>query len=122
MTAPARIGIALNPTTNDLFLRADGSLAVVNDAEAVGQHLRQRLMTFQGEWFLDTTAGVPWLSDILGKQYNPAVAESVVKAEILRTEGVTSIEAFSVGFNRATRGLVLNEISVRTDYETQVTA
>lgn len=115
-----RIGIAIDPDTNDLFLGTDGNLAVVTDAAAVGQHVRQRLMTFEGEWFLDTTAGVPWLSDILGKRYDPELAESVVKAEILATDGVASIEAFSVSFQRSTRGLIIKDVAVLTDYDETV--
>src|SRR5690606_2352093 len=83
------IGLAIDPATNDLFLRPNGELAIVRGAEAVGQHVRQRLKTFSGEWFLDTAAGVPWLDEILGRGYDPALAEAVVKGEVLDTDGVT---------------------------------
>ncbi len=116
MTA-IRIGLALNEATNDLFLRADGSLAVVTDAEAVGQHGRQRLQTYSGEWFLDTTCGVPWLDQILGRSYDPALAESVVKAHLLDTDGVEEITSFSVSFDKASRGLVIREINVLTMFD-----
>jgi hypothetical protein len=115
-----RFGLAIDPVTDDLFLRSDGNLATVNDAEAVGQHVRQRLTTFAGEWFLDTTAGVPWLTDILGKAYDPALAESVVKAEILNTDGVTEITSFSVSFDKATRGLIIKSVDVGTIFDTEV--
>src|SRR5690606_17790014 len=112
-----RFGLAIDEATNDLYLAADGNLAVVTDAEAVGQHVRQRLQTFLGEWFLDTTAGVPWLDQILGKNYDPALAESVVKAEILATDGVEEILSFSVSFDRATRGLIIRSVEVRTMFD-----
>lgn len=114
------IGLALDPTTNDLFLRADKSLAVVTKAEAVGQHVRQRLKTFQGEWFLDTTAGVPWLAQIMGRGYDPALAEAVVKAEILATDGVKEITSFSVSFDRTLRNLIIRDIEVLTIYDEEV--
>ena len=114
------IGLALDPDTNDLFLRADGSLAVVAEAEAVGQHVRQRLMTFEGEWFLDTTAGVPWLDQLLGKAYDPALAEAVVKAEIMDTDGVTEITSFSVRFLREQRNLDIHSVEVMTEYDAEV--
>ncbi|MCA0342009.1 MAG: hypothetical protein LCH99_20075 [Proteobacteria bacterium] len=113
----SRLGLAIDQATNDLFLRADKSLAVVTDAEAVGQHTRQRLQTHEGEWFFDTSAGVPWLDQILGKAYDPALAEAVVKAEILDTDQVTGIEGFSVSFDRATRGLNIRSIEVMTGYQ-----
>lgn len=111
------IGLAIDPETNDLFLRADGSLAVVRDALAIGQHVRQRLKTFEGEWFLDTTAGVPWLDQIFGRAYDPALAESVVKAEILDTRGVTEITSFSVSFADTTRGLIIRDVGVLTTFD-----
>lgn len=114
-----RIGLAIDPDTNDLFFEAN-SLAVVTEAEAVGQHIRQRLKTFIGEWFLDTAAGVPWLQQIFAKHYNPALAEAVTKSEILATDGVVSIESFSVRFDRTSRGVIINSIEVLTDYDERV--
>lgn len=112
-----RFALALNPGSNDLYLAPDGHIATATDAEAVGQHARQRLQTYQGEWFLDTTAGVPWLRDILGQKFNPALAESVVKAELLNTDGVEAITAFSVSFGHATRGIAIRNIEVGTMFD-----
>jgi len=114
------IGLAIDPVTNDLFLRPDGSLAVVRGAEAVGQHVRQRLKTFSGEWFLDTTAGVPWLDEILGRGYDPALAEAVVKGEVLDTDAVTEITSFSVRFDRQRRALEAFGIGIDTEYDEEV--
>lgn len=105
----------LHPDTNDLFLTRSGSLAVCLDAEAVAIHIKNRLMTFKGEWFLDTEAGVPWLLDIMGKAYDPALAEAVVKAEILNTHGVVEITSFSVAFISNLRKLDIRQITVKTD-------
>lgn len=116
----SRIGLAIDGNTNDLFLRANGELAIVTDAEAVGQHARQRLMTYEREWFLDTTAGVVWLDEIMGKAFDPALAEAVVKAEILDTDGVTEITSFSVRFNRGQRELAISSINVLTEYDQEV--
>lgn len=117
MTAPARVGLALNEATNDLFVAADGSLAVVRDAEAVAQHARQRLLIYFGEWFLDTLAGVPWISQIFAKRYDPALAEAVVKGVLLDTDGVVSIDTFSVRFDKTTRGVLIRDVAVTTDYD-----
>lgn|SRR5690606_33060698 len=114
------IGLAIDPATNDLFLRPNGELAIVRGAEAVGQHVRQRLKTFSGEWFLDTAAGVPWLDEILGRGYDPALAEAVVKGEVLDTDGVTEITAFSVRFDRTRRALEAFGIEIMTEYDEEV--
>jgi len=113
------IGIALDPATNDIHFLG-GNLAMVTGAHAVGQHVRQRLKTFQGEWFLDTTAGVPWLEQIMGSEYDPALAGAVVKAEILDTDAVTEITAFSVSFNRTLRRLEIRNVEVLTEYDLEV--
>lgn len=115
-----RIGLAIDQASNDLYLAADGNLAVATDALAIGQHVRQRLQTHAGEWFLDTTCGVPWLDQILGRQYDPALAESVVKAEIMNTDGVEDITSFSVGFERNTRGVIIDEVNVLTIFDEEV--
>lgn len=118
-----RIGLALRREGSapaDIYLDASGSLAMVRDAEAVGQHARQRLMTHEGEWFLDRTAGLPWVRDILGHQYDPVLAEAVLKAEILDTDGVVDINSFSVRFDREVRGLSAFNIEVSTEYDEEV--
>ena len=115
----SRLGLALRrdgTAPADIYFNNDGSLAVVRDAEAVGQHARQRLMTFEGEWFLDAQAGAPWVRDILGGQYDNVLAESVIKAEILDTDGVVDINSFSVRFDRSVRGLSSYNIDVETVY------
>lgn len=115
-----RFAFALDQKTNDFYLAGTGDIATVSDAHAVGQHVRQRLQTYSGEWFLDEAIGVPWLEEILGRSYNPAMAESIVKAEILSTDLITSISSFSVSFNRGTRGLNIKDIYVNTVFDEEV--
>lgn len=119
MTDP-RLAFAIDPATNDLFLDGSGNIATVSNAEAVGQHVKQRLQTYSGEWFLNTTVGVPWLEEILGGKYDPALAESVVKTEILNTDMVTGISSFSVGFDQRTRGVIIKGVTVETEYDEDV--
>ena len=114
------VGLYIDPETNDLAFNNVGHLRIVQGAEAVGQHVRQRLKTFEGEWFLDGSAGVPWLEEIMGGAYDPALAEAVVKAEILDTPGVTEITSFSVSFDRAIRRLNIKDVEVKTVYDTEV--
>lgn len=116
----ARVGLAVDPASNDVYLALDGNLATVHDAHAVGQHVRQRLMTHRGEWFLDTEAGVPWLDQLLGRAYDSALAEAVVKAEILDTDGVEEITSFSVRFFREPRNLDIHSVEVLTEYDLEV--
>lgn len=123
MTTLNRKGLALKRIGDDpadIYLDETGNLMIVEDAEAIGQHARQRLMTFEGEWFLDKDAGVTWLTDILGQTYNPILAEALTKTEILETDGVTEIESFSIRFDQNLRHLKSYDISVKTEYDERV--
>lgn len=120
----SRLGLALAPLTadapHDLYLAEDGNIALAHDAEVVGQHARQRLMTFAGEWFLDTTIGVRWLQEIMGRQQNLPLAEALVKSEILDTDGVTAITSFSIGYERTLRRIDVTRTHVATVYDDEV--
>ena len=107
----------INQLTNDVELDDVHSLIVVTRAQAIGQHVRQRLKTFKGEWFLDSDVGVSWLDDILGKQYDPVITESIVKTIILKTPGVKGILAFSISFNGQRRELQIQLIEILTIYD-----
>lgn len=118
----SRIGLALKKIDDapaDIHID-NGQLVLVTDAEAVAQHARQRLMTHEGEWFLDKQSGVPWLLDVLGSKYDPVLAESLVKAEIINTDGVQEITSFSVRFDRESRQLNSHDIEVLTEYDVEV--
>lgn len=104
--------LKLDPTTNDIALE-NGDLAIVGDSDAVAQHIRQRLKFFRGEWFLDTSAGVPYYQDILKKNPNPEVVEQLLRNEILGTPGVLELQKFEMDFQGATRSLRVS-FQVRT--------
>lgn len=103
---------------NDLHLDEDGNLVVVTAAEAIGQHIRQRLKCWTGEWFLDTTAGVDWTRYVLGRPPSELpIAEATIKAEILATPGVTEILEFDASYDRSSRGLRIHRCVVTTTYD-----
>lgn len=114
-------GLALDAASHDLVLDAAGALALVTDAEAVGQHAKQRLMTYRGEWFLDTSAGLPWVQSILVRPFDAAVAASYVKSETLGTPGVTGILAFDATVDAATRGYLVRRLRMQTAFDVAVT-
>ena len=78
----------------------------VNQPEAVGQAVETGLKLFQGEWFLDTTAGVPWRQNILGK-YAANAYDAILKAQILNTQGVQTLDSYSSSQDPATRALTV---------------
>lgn len=61
-----------------------------NTAAAVGQLVETRLKLWLGEWFADTSDGIPWATQVLGKGTTPTY-DSVVQEHILETPGVQAI-------------------------------
>lgn len=111
------VGLSILPH-NDLNLDATGSPILVYDAEAIGEHIRQRLLLWQGEWFLDTSAGVSWTTYILGRPPSEMpIAESIIKAEIAATPGVSEILEFSAVYDRRSRGLRIESCQILTVFD-----
>jgi hypothetical protein len=110
----------------DILLTKSHDLAIENfdlrltsDEEAVGQRLKQTLLLFKGEWFLDQDIGVPYYGDILGTKNSIDAIRAVLINAIQDVEGVKEIVEFSLAMNDATRILDI-KISVIDDLDNQV--
>jgi hypothetical protein len=66
----------------------------IDNINAVSQSVLTRLQLYQGSWFLDTTAGVPWNTQVLGRS-SARTRDIVIKSVILGTNGVTGITTYS---------------------------
>ena len=66
---------------------------LVNSPAAVGQAVLTRLELFTGEWFLDTSEGTPYATEILGTG-TESVYDLAIQDRILNTEGVASIVSY----------------------------
>ncbi|QEE24532.1 hypothetical protein CS053_08470 [Rhodanobacter glycinis] len=86
----------------------------IDEPEAVSQAVQTRLELFTGEWFLDTSDGTPWNTDVLGKNTS-ASYDMVIKERILGTPGVMSIDSYSSTLDRNTRNLAV-AATVTTQY------
>jgi len=119
---PPHFGLGMKPNEHgiyDLALTSSSDLFVVKGPEAVAHHVRHRLKTFTGEWFLDLDAGMSWLQDILGRRYNPTLAEAMIKNEVLDTPGVSGINTLTVSYNQDRRDLMIRGMDVSTEYDDQ---
>jgi hypothetical protein len=78
-----------------------------NVPAAVAQAVQTRLMLRQGEWFLDTSDGTPWLQQILGKS-TQQVRDMLLKARIIQTQGVNALVSYNSKTNVTTRALAVS--------------
>lgn len=75
--------------------------------EAVAQAVQTRLGLSQGEWFLDTSAGTPYNSKILGAGTISSY-DLAIQSEIANTAGLLSIDEYSSGVDPSTRKAQVN--------------
>lgn len=97
----------------------------IDPATVVAQRLRIRLNTFLGEWFLQTSYGVPYFQRILAKKTSKTAVDRIFQEQILQERGVREIVSFSstlknrqyeMSFRvRALNGAVTEAITVNTN-------
>ena len=92
-----RDDILFDPESRDLALTPTGQLRRTSGLQRVAQRLRHRLLRYRGEWFIDQRLGVPHRELVLTVK-PPRLAQygAALKATILGTRGVDTLEAFDV--------------------------
>lgn len=99
--------LLLDPATWDLLVDATRNIAVADDPYSKAQDAGSAIKLFSGEDYYDTTRGVPYWSQILGK----AVPVSLLKAKLVAAAetvpGVTAAKCYITSIdNRAVHGQV----------------
>ncbi len=99
----------------DLLLDRYNDLVITTDLDwsrgipGVMQECRIKLQMFQGEWFLNLDAGIPYWGQILGQK--PAIAIAAIGASftesLLRVEDVIAVTKMSIVYNGSTRTLTV---------------
>ena len=89
-------------TDHDIDI-TNNDFSVIESSDAIRQRLLIRLMTFQGEWVLDTQIGVPYYQTIFTKGVTKDVVDAILKREIAACPGIQSLEKFSSTHDLRTR-------------------
>ena len=92
---------------HDLLIR-DGRLVLVEGANQTAQQIKIALLTFFGEWFMDTTIGVPYFEQVLIKSPEKAKIENVFRRKILEVTNVKRVLALKTEFDRQARALMVS--------------
>jgi hypothetical protein len=90
-------------------------MRLVFDLEACLILVRDQIRTWRGEWFLDLTAGTPWLTSasvaegdaILGSKFDAAKVIGTLRGIIIAVPGVTDCTV-KVSFDGSTRGMAVS--------------
>lgn len=86
----------------------DNEISLVTETDAIAQHLRIRLRTFLGEWFLDTRIGMPYFEEFLVKNPNRLVMDARLREAILETPGIASLTSINYELDGFTRALSIS--------------
>ncbi|MBR2880827.1 MAG: hypothetical protein IKB96_00480 [Prevotella sp.] len=82
-------------------------MLLIDNAERVAQQIKIQLLTFYGEWYLDTTWGVPYMEYILVKNPNFTIIRQIFREQILSVDDVESVESLDVEYDAQTRTMTL---------------
>lgn len=100
------LDLALDAKKHDLII-ADGDFIVIDNAERVAQQIKIQLLTWLGEWFLDTTHGVPYLDYILVKNPNLELIASIFREQIMKVDDVDFVNSLEIDYNERERTMTV---------------
>lgn len=87
----------------DLVVDAAGNIALASEPYARAQDVASAIRTFLGEVFYDTTMGVPYFQQILGKTPPVTLFEEYMITAALTVPGVVSATCIVESFSPSTR-------------------
>jgi len=100
-TTPPAAGwstLLLDQTVWDLVLDASGNIAVASPPYSIAQDVATACRTFLGECYYDTTLGVPYFGEILGRLPPTQLIKQQIVDQALTVPGVTIPVCYLTGF------------------------
>ena len=115
--------ISLDVLTGDAVFN-NATLVASNTTQTkksdLGQRLILRLSTFRGEWFLDTTFGVPWFTELLGKKVGKGYYDAIIQSEIRKEPDVIEILDYTSTYDSTSRNVSI-QATIRSTNDTILT-
>lgn len=81
-------------TNGDMTFGRGNLNFLIDSSDAVAQAIQTRLRLWTGEWFLDSTVGTPWMTQIIGRN-TTKLYDRAIKDRVLGTRGVSQISDYS---------------------------
>lgn len=80
-----------------------GDIATISGLDSLRQKVLRKLRLWQGEFFLDITAGVPYRQQIFQRPVDAGIASTIITSQISSEPDVTEVRDISVDLDRNTR-------------------
>lgn len=113
------LDLGLDHLTHDLGVtNADVGtfdLVLIAGSMRVRQQIEVTLLTLLGEWFLDTSWGVPYFDAILVKSPDRIRLESIIRAKVGDVPGVQAIPTVDISVDPKTRKGRISLPDIQTD-------
>lgn len=95
--------LLLDQSAWDLVLNSNGDIALASPPYALAQDVASAVRTFLGELWYDTTQGLPYWTQILGKLPSSSLLIELINQVVLTVTGVVSSQTIITGFSPVTR-------------------
>lgn len=97
------IDIKLDDDNQIVFV--DGDLVLTTGIDAIVQSCRIALSMFQGEWFMNLDAGIPYWDQILAQKPVVAIAAAriFIRRELSLVDGVVDVTKLEIKYDNSTR-------------------
>lgn len=106
--------LLIDQEVGDLVFANGYTLTTSDEANVVAQRIYIHLRTFKGEWFMDTTYGVPWFEIFGKKNITKGYVDRILQEEVYKVEGVREVVAWESSLNNQSRNYQVT-FSVRTE-------
>ena len=98
--------IGLNVKSWDVALNG-ADFILIDDAERISQQIKISLQFWLGEWFLNTTLGIPYRERICIKNPNLQHIRQIFRNAIQNVNGVTAVNALDLTVDASERVLAV---------------
>jgi len=99
----------------DLDLKYGDLVLCRDDKQAIAQNINIRLKTLAGEWFLDSSIGIPYLTQILGKKRRERLLQKLINDELKTIPGLSTIKDLELTDGQSERDLVIKFSALLSD-------
>ncbi|GKX62290.1 hypothetical protein [Pragia fontium] len=95
-----------------------GRFNYAQDSESIAQRVKTRLLSFKGDWVHDLEHGIPWLPHF-ERSFDLSRLEREIKLQILETEGVKSLDEFTMRLDPDSRQMTVS-VYLTDQYDQQL--